>query len=241
MFVLIVLTAVWNFHGEIDRNRHATMAGHRSLRATTRVHGDPTGKRPGLTPPITPTWPIPRLSSAEAVAKRAELLVAIRSTESLPSRELQDEALIRICCEWAEFDPRGAVENAIAWQLEQSPGLLEALALQWASADINSARQWVEMQPASGFRSELVARIGFAMAQETPASAADYVLKESTDRAIADEALCSIVHQWAIRDSKAARSWAESFMSGPILEQTIQNLNGIELYQTNRHPQPTQP
>jgi hypothetical protein len=191
-----------------------------------------TDRRPNPGSPGLALWPLPQLPAPEAEAKRTELLAAIREAATLENRTLQDEALRRICCEWAGFDPRGAVENAIAWELEEVPGLLEALALQWASADLDSARQWAEMQPASEFRSELVARIGFAMAQDDPASAADYVLRGCSDRLVTDEALISVLHQWALKDLDAARTWTKAFTKGKIRDQALQDFSGVERYRT---------
>jgi hypothetical protein len=163
-------------------------------------------------------------------SRRAEMLAAIEDASKIQNRVGQDGALARICYQWAGFDPRGAVENAIAWELEEVPGLFQNLALQWASADLSSAREWTELQPASEFRSELVARIGFAIAQDNPASAAEYVLRQIDDGPVRTEAAISVLHQWILKDPSAARSWAEGFPAGDLRDRALRELDGSMRY-----------
>jgi hypothetical protein len=163
----------------------------------------------------------------EIEARRRELLATLNAVAALPSREQQDEALARICYEWAGFDPRGAVENAIEWELDEVPGLFGNLAQQWASADISAAREWTRLQPSGEIRSELVSRIGFVMSQDDPLTAARYVLEELETGDSQTEAVISVLHQWALQDPAAASSWAGTFPAGALRERALQELAGI--------------
>lgn len=158
------------------------------------------------------------------------MLAAIEDASRIQDRAGQDEALARICYQWAGFDPRGAVENAIAWELEEVPGLFQNLALQWASADLNSVREWTELQPASEFRSELVARIGFAIAQDDPAAAAEYVLCQIDDGPVRTEAAISVLHQWILKDLPAARAWVEDIPECDLRDRALSELAGVARY-----------
>lgn len=174
--------------------------------------------------PAPPIWPMPRL--AESEAKKAELLAARETALKIENVEQRNTAMARVCYQWAEFDPRGAIEHALAWQLEEVPGLFENLALQWASADLPAARAWTETQPPSEFRSELVMRIGFALAQNDPEAAARYVVRETAPGPIQTEAAITVLHQWLQRDPDAASAWANEFPAGPLRERALNEIAG---------------
>ncbi len=153
--------------------------------------------------------------------KQAKLLAALDDALLIEDKQQQGQALTRLCYQWAELDPLDAIELAFDYQLEHTPGLLENLAQQWAVADFDSARTWVDSQPPSDIRSTLVARIGYLWAQRDPASAADYVVSQIKAGPIQTEAAISVLHQWAQRDVSAARAWAEEFPSGAMRERAL--------------------
>ena len=174
--------------------------------------------------PVSSAWPMPRV--AESEAKKAELLAARETALQIEDPRQRNAAMARVCYQWAEFDPRGAIEHALAWQLEEVPGLFENLALQWASTDLPAARAWAETQPPSEFRSELVMRIGFALAHNDPEAAARYVVRETAPGPIQTEAAITVLHQWLQRDPDAAAAWANEFPAGPLRERALQEVAG---------------
>lgn len=178
----------------------------------------------------TPAWPLPAVPASEVETRRAEMMAAFEEASDIEDPDAQNAALARICYHWAGFDPRGAIETAIAWELQEIPGLFENLALQWASADLSSAREWAGMQPPGNLRSEFVMRIGYAMAQDDPATAADYVIRETQPGPVQAEAAVSVLHQWAQKDPAAARTWAEGTLSGDLKTRALQELAGLEGY-----------
>ena len=169
-----------------------------------------------------PVWPLPR--AAESEAKKAELLAAREAALQIADPDQRNAAMARVCYQWAEFDPRGAIEHGLAWQLEDVPGLFENLALQWASADLPAARAWTETQPPSEFRSELVMRIGFALAQKDPEAAAHYVIRETEPGPAQTEAAIAVLHQWFLKDPAAASAWAAGFPPGALRERALQEV-----------------
>jgi hypothetical protein len=206
-------------------SQEAAAPSHPGVHASrTQFHQGQTGRKserePGNEAATRPVAP-------EVEARRNELLASLNRIAAVPSRDQQDETLARICYEWAGFDPRGAVENAIAWELEEVPGLIGNLAQQWATADISAAREWTSLQPRGEVRSELVSRIGFVMSQDDPPAAAGYVLEELDAGEAQTEAVISVLHQWALKDPTAAGSWAGTFPAGALRERALQELAGI--------------
>ena len=238
VFALVVVTGALVC---VDRSKVATPQAQPSSNAerTARpavarsVWAEPDGfSRPeigervsGEKTPAAPVWPLPR--AAESETKKAELLAAREAALQIADPNERTAAMARVCYQWAEFDPRGAIEHALAWQLEEVPGLFENLALQWASADLPAARAWTETQPPSEFRSELVMRIGFALAQKDPEAAAHYVLRETTPGPTQTEAAIAVLHQWFQKDPEAAAAWANGFPAGPLKERALQEVAGI--------------
>jgi hypothetical protein len=217
----IVAVVMWHFPvpREVDAPSHA---GARP--SHTQAYPHQTDRKSERGPSkVAATRPV----APEIEARRNELLAALNRVAAMPSREQQDEALARICYEWAGFDPRAAVENAIEWELDEVPGLIGNLAQQWASADINAARDWTKLQPRGEVRSELVTRIGFVMSQDDPRAAAGYVLEELEAGEAQTEAVISVLHQWALQDPASASSWVGTFPTGSLRERALQELAGI--------------
>jgi hypothetical protein len=177
--------------------------------------------------PASSVWPLPLLAGPEIETKKAELLAAREAALQITDVTQRNAALSKVCYQWAEFDPRGAIEHALAWQLEEVPGLFENLALQWASADLPAARAWTETQPPSEFRSELVMRIGFALAHNDPEAAAHYVIRETTPGPSQTEAAITVLHQWLQKDPDAASAWANGFPAGALRERALQEVAGM--------------
>lgn len=135
----------------------------------------------------------------------------------------RNETLARLCYQWAEFDPRGAMMLANGFHLEAA-GVLENLALQWAAADLSAARTWIDARPAGETKARLVARIGFLWAQTDPRAAANYILDQMSPGDIQAEAAISVLHQWAQQDPAAALAWAQSFPTGDLRDRALSEM-----------------
>ncbi|HEY8961649.1 MAG TPA: hypothetical protein VIM57_05525 [Luteolibacter sp.] len=201
--------------------RHAPEAG-----GSSRSRGHEISSSSSSTP----------LTGAQLEARKAELLAARDTALAIEDPKERGSALSRVCYQWAEFDPLGAIEHALAWQLEDVPGLFENLAHQWASTDLAAARAWTETQPPSEFRSELAARIGFVLAQTDPEAAAHYVIKQTEPGPSQTEAAISVLHQWLKKDPEAAAAWANAFPPGPLRERALQEVEGMRRYQSGDLP-----
>lgn len=178
----------------------------------------------------------PRLEGSQLEARKAELLAARDTALAIENPNQRNSALSRVCYQWAEFDPLGAIEHALAWQLEDVPGLFENLAHQWASTDLAAARSWTETQPPSEFRSELAARIGFVLAQTDPEAAAHYVIQQTEPGPSQTEAAISVLHQWLQKDPEAAAAWANGFPAGPLRDRALGEVEGMRRHQSGDLP-----
>jgi hypothetical protein len=208
---------------ETDRKTTESRPAH----ASEAEGSSRSGSRETSTPP---------LAGASLEARKAELLAARDTALAIEDPGQRNSALSRVCYQWAEFDPLGAIEHALAWQLEDVPGLFENLAHQWASTDLTAARAWTERQPPSEFRSELAARIGFVLAQTDPEAAAHYVIKQTEPGPSQTEAAISVLHQWLQKDPEAAAAWANSFPAGPLRERALQEVEGMRRHQSGDLP-----
>jgi len=225
------LVCAYRFKVAFPQTQQASKTERTTRPAVARSASDADGLsrsaevREAVSSTETPPWPLPRL--AESETRKAELLAARETALQIEDPRQRNAAMARVCYQWAEFDPRGAIEHALAWQLEEVPGLFENLALQWASADLPAARAWAETQPPSEFRSELVMRIGFALAQNDPEAAARYVVRETAPGPIQTEAAITVLHQWLQRDPDAASAWANGFPAGPLRERALKEVAGV--------------
>lgn len=162
-------------------------------------------------------------SDAEIAWKQAALREAMNAAAGIADVAKRNETLARLCYQWAELDPRGAVTLANSFHLNEA-GVLENLTLQWALVDLSAARTWIDARPANDSRSRLVARIGFLWAQTDPRAAANYILDQTLPGEIQAEAAISVLHQWAQQDRKAALTWAQSFPAGELRDRAVNEM-----------------
>lgn len=162
----------------------------------------------------------PTASAAEIAQRQAALRESINAAAGIANVQKRNETLARLCYQWAELDPRGAVALADGFHLDEA-GVLENLTLQWALVDLPAARTWIDARPANDSKSRLVARIGFLWAQTDPRAAANYILDQTRPGEIQAEAAISVLHQWAQQDCKAALTWAQSFPTGDLRDRAL--------------------
>jgi hypothetical protein len=104
---------------------------------------------------------------------------------------------------------------------------MEDIALTWAGKDLADALSWAASQPAGNQRDEIMARVAFMESRTAPEAAANLVIDEIPPGPAQDEAVISVLHQWAIQDFASAKAWAELFPSGPVRERALAELSGI--------------
>ncbi len=120
--------------------------------------------------------------------------------------------LERQCLALSETDPLAAMELAPKNNLTaDDPGLLPSLVMQWASRDFDAACDWTKTQEAGPWRDNMLAHLAYLRSQTDPLAAARLVVTDIPPSPARDEAIISVVHQWALRDTEAAGLWAGSF------------------------------
>jgi hypothetical protein len=134
-----------------------------------------------------------------------------------------------VCTELAKEKPRQALELAIGHGADEGigDGLLENLTMQWADREPAPALEWVRQQPTGEWRDRLMARVVFVLAKSEPFNAACHVAEEMEPGPMQNEAIISVLHQWAMSDFPAARDWAETLPTGVLRERAMNELTGL--------------
>ena len=170
-------------------------------RPHTSPAAPPTRSRPAAPPPVSSSAP----SAEPAISPRLQLE--------------------RQCLALAEHDPLAAMEFALKHNLTaDDPGLLTSLLMQWASRDFDAAYEWTKAQEAGAWRDNTLAHLAYLRAQTEPLSAARLVIADISAGPARDEAIISVVHQWALRDPEAAGLWA-----GSLADETLRRRASAEV------------
>ena len=184
--------------------------------ATLRpLASDTRQSRSGLTSdPEGPLGPSPSLVSPPAPAAEPAISPRIQ--------------LERQCLTLAEHDPLAAIELALKHNLTaDDPGLLTSLLMQWATRDFDAAYEWTKTQEAGAWRDNTMAHLGYLRAQTDPLAAARLVVADISVGRARDEAIISVVHQWALRDAEAAGLWAGALADEALRQRATAEVAGI--------------
>ena len=163
--------------------------------------------------------------------------LATRPPASIPAHaparpvESADHGLLlaRRCLALAERDPLAAMEMALANQLQKvDSGLLTSLIGQWAIHDFDGAHVWIKTQEAGDWRNDMLARLAFIRAQTDPLAAARLAVVEISSGRARDEAMISVLHQWALRDPEMAKAWADSFQDDILKTRALAEIQGLQ-------------
>jgi hypothetical protein len=154
---------------------------------------------------------------------------ALEYISKLSDGDERNAAVEAACYGLARKDPARA---AAAAQELQAPGAVaENIVQQWAGGDMKSALAWVGNQSAGYDRDEMIHRIALVLAPSDPADAAGLVLEQIPEGPAQDEAVMTVLNQWAYKDFKSAIEWVETFPDTPFRERAVQELEGIHQYQ----------
>ncbi|BCU79452.1 hypothetical protein [Luteolibacter sp. LG18] len=149
-------------------------------------------------------------------------------SDGLPDEAARRSARSTIAITLAETDPCGALDLAIRHgAANETGGLLENLAMQWADRESAPALEWVKTQPPGEWHDRLMARVAFILSKSDPRAAACQVAEAIAPGPLQDEAVISVLHQWALTDAVAAARWAESITAGALRERALGELAGL--------------
>jgi hypothetical protein len=133
-----------------------------------------------------------------------------------------------ICTAVAQTDPKEALRLAQEHRLdEQNDEVLPNLARRWAEVDLPAARDWAEQQPAGEKRDAVMLSIAATMVNSNPTRAAKFILEQIPPGESQDQAVFSILPQWASVDLRGATAWAELFPEGPLRDRAQEALDGV--------------
>jgi hypothetical protein len=154
-------------------------------------------------------------------------LAALEWSKALTDETDRANAVKAVCIEVAQHDPGLATRQ---WQSHGGgdESTLGNLAQSWASRDAAAATQWALELPGDGQRDRILSHVAFAVAASDPVAAATLVANDITPGETQSEAVISILHQWALRDAKAAREWVARFPEGPLRERALKELAGAQ-------------
>jgi hypothetical protein len=155
---------------------------------------------------------------------------ALASVAQLPEGTERNDAVRAVCEGLAQTDPARAVE--VAQTLQQPGAVVDNLVQQWAGSDVSGALAWVTEQPAGDQRDDAFQRVTFVLSQKDPTDAAAVVQDQMTPGPAQDEAIMTLINQWANQDLASAAKWVQnySFRSPELQERAMKELEGIEQY-----------
>jgi hypothetical protein len=178
--------------------------------------------RPLASPAAPPSASIP----AHAPALPVESAASLSSSEKGADHGI---LLARRCLALAERDPLAAMEMALANQLQKvDSGLLTSLVSQWATHDFDGAHAWIKTQEIGDWRNDMLARLAYLRAQTDPLAAARLAVAEISPGPARDEAMISVLHQWALRDPETAKAWADSFRDDTLKARALAEIQGLQ-------------
>jgi hypothetical protein len=132
------------------------------------------------------------------------------------------------CAQVAETDPAQAVALAERYA-GGCTNLLENLVYQWSERNEPAARAYALARPAGDERDRLVSRVALTRSKEDPAEAAKLVIESVAPGETQNEAVMSVLHQWALLNPTQALAWAQLFPEGTLKTRAlkeVENLSG---------------
>jgi hypothetical protein len=124
-------------------------------------------------------------------------------------------------------DPSEAVRSSQRLQMPPDDSVLENLAQRWAERDFPAAMQWADSLAPGEQRNRIHARAAFVQAQTSPEIAAQSVVDQMPPGLAREEALISVLHQWALRDISAAERWVEEQPPSPLKVRAAAEIDAI--------------
>ena len=145
-----------------------------------------------------------------------------------------------VCSQVAQTNALAAVklaENCLGSSTNNpAQFLLDNMAQQWASQDMQAASSWALAKPAGEQRDRSLQRIAIAESAANPADAARLISEQMSPGPTQNAAAISVVYQWAQTDAAAAQAWAESFPSGDLRDRAIKEVKNVIAYAAGNPP-----
>lgn len=153
------------------------------------------------------------LGTALARADRAD---ALSWATAIPDRFEREEATAVVLAEISLTDPGQAVRLRQDTIPPADDAVLQDLVQRWAEKDLATTLDWAASLPPGEQRDRVHARIAYVQSQSSPESAASLIVERMSPGQAREEALVSVLHQWARIDSAAARRWIQELPTGAL-------------------------
>ncbi len=169
-----------------------------------------------------------RLVQILAIAlARADRRDALEWAAAIPDAVEREDATSVVLTEISMTEPSEAVRlRQDAGRAADDP-VLENLVQRWAEKDLTEALQWADSLPPGEQRDRVHARAAFIQSQTSPESAANLIVNRMSSNQAQEEALISVLHQWAKLDVDSAERWIEKLPAGALQVRATAELNAI--------------
>ena len=165
------------------------------------------------------------MNSVVTVWANQRLPDAVKWARELPETDLRTGTLITIAYEAARTEPVEALRLASEVSADETRNdLISHTARQWAAHAPEEAVRWASQIADTGLRERVVASIASTWGEVDPFAAATLALNSLTPGRNQDDAVVSIVQQWAQKSPDEAAAWVIGFPAG-----TVQNTALTEL------------
>jgi hypothetical protein len=150
---------------------------------------------------------------------------ALLWAKELPDSQPRSQCVLMICSAVAESDRERAVLLA-----ETAGDLLDLSAMSslvagWVADSPKKAGEWIERR--SPEERDRFWNLGVqVLAGQSPEKAATLAVERMSPGPLQDEAVISALHQWVLKDRKAAAEWVGLFPEGPFRERARGELFG---------------
>jgi hypothetical protein len=154
--------------------------------------------------------------------------------QSLPDAQENNLARRGACLSLSQTNAAAAVERCAQSEFDaEGEAGFQGLFQTWAQSDPASAGEWLDAQPASSRTDALRQRYVHVLAK-TDSEQALRMTQGFTFTAHRDEAILTVLHQWGLQDSHAARDWVENQAPDGLKARALAEIEGIESYAANR-------
>lgn len=173
----------------------------------------------------------PWASAEEATAllldhwAEADAIAAAEWCARLDSGEKRSPWLVRVSNKLAKRDPAAAMAMLEEHHLAADPAATGTVLHHWARRDPDAAAEWISRQADEELRDASWNRIALSLSESDPAKAATLAAENISGEVQQEEAVISVLHQWILRDRKAAAAWVDLFPEGPLRQRAEEEFN----------------
>lgn len=156
---------------------------------------------------------------------------AERWAAHLSDPDERDLTVADVCFQVAQTDAHQAVVIAQRHGSNTSGAVvLDHLVQQWAEQDAAEAAVWIDEQPAGEQRDQWLGHLAYVQSETDPATAASLVVRQIPTGPSQNEAVVTILHQWARHDMASASGWVDQLLPGALRAQAEAELQALSEY-----------